>query len=121
MTSSYEERTGYIQGARVAVRTNKDREVEAKLEKLQEDLSDDMPPGCKSLRDIAEDKQEKFNRAVGANQRGEPEAYAVAMSASPIKANDAVLACIAADEKAKRAEGGRLWVELCTIAGVPAN
>jgi hypothetical protein len=121
MTSSYEERTAYIHEARVAVRTDKDREVEAKLEKMQEDLSDDMPPACRSLQDIAEDEQEKFNRAVGANQRGEPGAYAVAMSASPIKANDAVLACIDADEKAKRAEGGRLWVELCATAEVPAN
>jgi len=121
MTSSYEERTAYIREARVGVRTDKDREVEAKLEKMQEDLSDDMPPACKSLRDIAEDKQEKFNRAVGANQRGEPGAYAVAMSASPIKANDAVLACVDADEKAKRLEGGLLWIELCATAGVPAN
>ena len=36
MTSSYEERTAYIHEARVAVRTDKDREVEAKLEKMQE-------------------------------------------------------------------------------------
>jgi hypothetical protein len=78
-----------------------------------------MPPACKSLRDIAEDKQEKFNRAVGANQRGEPGAYA--LSGSPIKANDAVRACVDADKKANRAEGGRLWVDLCATAGVPAN
>jgi hypothetical protein len=77
MTSSYEERTAYIHEARVAVRTNKDREVEAKLEKMQGDLSDDMPPACKNLQYITEDKQEKFNRAVVANQRGEPAAYAV--------------------------------------------
>jgi hypothetical protein len=89
--------------------------------KMQEDLSDDMPPACKSLQYIAEDEQEKFNRAVEANQRGEPGAYAVVMSASSIKANDAVLACVDADEKAKRVEGGRLWVELCATAGVPAN
>jgi hypothetical protein len=76
---------------------------------------------CKSLQDIAEDKQEKFNRAVAANQRGEPEAYTVAMFASPIEANDAVRACIDADEKAKRAEEGRLWVELCATAGVLTN
>lgn len=121
MTSSYEERTAYIHEAGVAVRTDKDREVEAKLTKMQEDLSDDMPPTCKSLQYIAQDEQEKYNRAVTANQRGEPGAYAVAMSASPIKANDAVRACIDADEKAKRAEGGRLWIELCATAGVPAN
>ena len=121
MTSSYEERTAYIHEARMAVRTDKDREVEAKLKKMQEDLSDDMPPSCKSLQYIAQDEQEKYNRAVTANQRGEPGAYAVAMSSSPIKANDAVRACIDADEKAKRAEGGRLWVELCATAGVPAN
>ena len=92
---------------------------QAKLERMQEDLSDDMPPACKSLRDIAEGKQEKFNRAVGANQRGEPGAYA--LSGSPIKANDAVRACVDADEKPKRVEGGLLWIELCTTAGVPAN
>jgi hypothetical protein len=105
----------------VAVRTDKDREVEAKLEKMQEDLSDDMPPACKSLQDIAEDEQKKFNRAVEANQRGESRAHAIAMSVSPIKANDAVRACVEADKKAKRAEGGRLWVELCATAGVSAN
>jgi hypothetical protein len=121
MTSSYGERTAYIHEARAAVHTDKDREVEAKLETMQEDLSDDMPPACKSLQDIAEDEQKKFNRAVEANQRGESRALAMAMSASPIKANDAVRACVDADEKAKRAEGGRLWVELCATAGVPAN
>jgi hypothetical protein len=121
MTSSFEERAAYIHEARVAVRTDKDREVEAKLEKMQEDLSDDMPPACKSLQYVAEDEQEKFNRAAEANQRSESRAHAITMSASPIKANDAVRACIDADGKAKRAEGGRLWVELCAIAGVPAN
>jgi hypothetical protein len=88
---------------------------------MQEDLSDDMPPACKSLQDIAEDQQEKFNRAVEANQRGESRAHAIAMSASPIKANDAVRACVDADGKARRAEGGRLWVDLCATTGVPAN
>jgi hypothetical protein len=121
MTSSYGERTAYIHEAGAAVRTDKDREVEAKLEKMQEDLSDDMPPACKSLQDIAEDEQEKFNRAVAANQPGESGAHAMAMSASPIKANDAVRACVDADGKARRAEGGRLWVELCATAGVPPN
>src|SRR5271170_1452647 len=62
MTSSYEERTAYVHEARVAVRTDKDREVEAKLERMQQDLSDDMPPACKSLQYTAENKQEKFNR-----------------------------------------------------------
>jgi hypothetical protein len=121
MTSSYEERAAYIHEAQEAVRTDKDREVEAKLEKMQEDLSDDMPPACKSLQDTAEDEQKKFNRAAEANQRSESRAHAIAMSASPIKANDAVRACVDADGKAKRAGGGRLWVELCAIAGVPAN
>ena len=69
MTSSYEERTAYIHEARVAVRTDQDREVEAKLEKMQEDLSDDVPPACKSLQYIAEDEQEKFNRGVEARKR----------------------------------------------------
>jgi hypothetical protein len=121
MTSSYEERTAYIHEARVAVRTDKDRAVEAKLENMQEDLSDDTPPACKSLQYTAENKQEKFNRAVEATQRGKSGVRAAPMSASPIKANGAVLACIDANQKAKRAEGGRLWVELCATAGVSAN
>jgi hypothetical protein len=68
MTSSYEERTAYIREARVAVRTDEDREVEAKLEKMQEDLSDNMPPACKSLRYIAEDEQWKIQPGC----RGQP-------------------------------------------------
>jgi hypothetical protein len=121
ITSSYEERPAYIHQARVAVRTDKDREVEARLEKMQEDLSDDMPPACKSLQYLAEDRQKKFNRSVEAKQRGGSAAHAVALSASSIKANDAVLACIDANQKAKRAEGSRLWAELCATARVSAN
>jgi hypothetical protein len=121
LTSSYEERTAYIHEARVAVRTDKDREVEAKLEKMQEDLSDDMPSACKSLQYTAEHEQEKFNRAIEARQRGESGARAVAMSSRPTKASDAVLACVDAAGKDKRAEGGRLWAELCATAGVTAN
>jgi hypothetical protein len=37
MTGSYGERAQYIHEARVAVRTDKDRQVEAKLEKMQLD------------------------------------------------------------------------------------
>jgi hypothetical protein len=120
MTSSYEERTAYIQQARVAVRTDKDREVEAKLEKMQEDLSDDIPTACKSLQNTAEHEQEKFNRALKARRRGESGAHPMAMS-SRSKASGAVLTCIDAAEKAKRAEGGRLWTELCTAAGVTVH
>lgn len=121
MTSSFEERAPYIHEARMAVRTAKDREVEAELEKVQKNFADEMSPACKNPQDIAEDEQEKFNRAVEANQRGESRAHAMAMSASPIKANNAVRARVDSDKKAKRAEAHRLWVELCTIAGVPAN
>ena len=120
-TSSYEERTAYIREAQAAVRTDKDREVQAKLEKMQEDLSDAVPSACKSLQDAADDKQKKFNRAVKAKLRGESGAAALTMSASPVKANDAVLACIHAHEKARRAEGHQLWVVLCATAGVPEN
>ncbi len=100
LTSSYEERAAYIHEARAAVRTDKDREAEAKLEKMQKDLSDDIPPACKSLQSVGE---------------------AVAMSSSPIGTSDAFRACIDADKKAKQAEGGRLWAELCADARVSAN
>jgi hypothetical protein len=120
MTSSIEERAAHIQEARMAVRTAKDREVEADLEKVQKDFGDEMSAACKSFQYLGADKQEKFNREVEANQRVEPGAYAVVMSDdAPIKSNDAVLACIAAEERAKQSEGGRLWVELCATAGVP--
>jgi hypothetical protein len=121
MTSSYEERTAYIHEAGVAVRSDKDREVQAKLEKMQEDLLDDMPPACKTLQYTAEHEQQKFKRAVEAKRRGESGSHAVAMSSIPIKASNAVRACVDADQKARRAEGGRLWAELCAVAGVPAN
>jgi len=45
----------------------------------------------------------------------------VIMSDSTIEAHEAVLACIAADEKAKQAEVGSLWAELRATAGLPAN
>ena len=69
MTSSFEERAAYIHEAQMAVRTAKDREVEAELEKVHKDFGDEMSPACKSLQDIADDKQEKFNREILRLQR----------------------------------------------------
>jgi hypothetical protein len=123
-SSHLEERAQYIHEARVAVRTDKDREVEAKLEKLQDDVEENISSACRSLQYTADDEQQKFNRVQAAYERGGPgkqAAYAVIMSSSTIKANDAVLACIAADEKVKHEEVGRLWPELCTDAGIPAD
>jgi hypothetical protein len=122
MTGSYEERALYIHEARVAVRTNKDREVEAKLEKMQWNGGGNMSPACQKLQYIAEDKHQKFKREVAANERGEPGAYAAVMSDNDeIKAGDAVLACIDAAEKAQQSENDKLWPELRATAGLPAH
>jgi hypothetical protein len=123
-SSHLEERAQYIHEAQVAVRTDGDREVEAKLEKLQDDLEENLSPACQSLQYAADNEQEKFYRAHEAYERGGPgarAAYAVVMSDSNIKAHEAVLACIAADEKAKQVEVGGLWAELRATAGLPAN
>jgi hypothetical protein len=122
MTGSYEERAQYIHEARVAVRTDKDREVEAKLEQMQWDGGGNMSPTCLNLQSIAADAQAKFHREEAADDRGEPGADAVVMSDNaPIKANDAVLACIEANEKAEQVEIMRLWAELRHTAGLPLN
>jgi hypothetical protein len=123
-SSHLEERAQYIHEARVALRTDKDREVEAKLEKLQDDVEENLSPACQSLQYTADNEQQKFNRAQAAYERGWPDARGASkliMSDSTIKANDAVLACIAADEKVKHEEVARLWPELCADAGIPAN
>jgi hypothetical protein len=46
MTGSYDERAQYIHEARVAVRTDKDRESEAKLEKMQGELDGSFVKGA---------------------------------------------------------------------------
>jgi hypothetical protein len=118
-----EERAQYIHDAQVSVRTDEDREVEAKLEKLQDDLEENLSPACQSLQYTADNEQQKFYRAHAAYKRGGPgarAAYEVVMSDSTIKAHEAVLACIAADEEAKQVEVGRLWAELRATAGLPA-
>jgi hypothetical protein len=48
--SSLEERAAYIHEARMAVRTARNREVEAELEKVQKDFADEMSPVCQSLQ-----------------------------------------------------------------------
>jgi hypothetical protein len=123
-SSDLEERAQYIHEAQVAIRTDKDREVEAKLEKLQDDVEDRLSHACQSLQHAADNEQQKFNRAHAAFERGgsgAQAAYAMVMSDSTIKAHDAVLACIAADEEAKQVEVGRLWAELRATARLPAN
>jgi hypothetical protein len=122
MTCSYKERAQYIHEARVAVRTDKDREVEAKLKKMQWNGGGNMSPACQKLQYIAVEKQKKFKREVAANECGEPGAYAVVMSDNDdIKANNAILACIDAAEKAQQSENDKLWPELRATARLPAH
>ena len=67
-----EERAQYIHDAQVSVRTDKDREAEAKLEKLQDDLQENLSPACQSLQDTADTEQQKFYLAHAAYKRGGP-------------------------------------------------
>jgi hypothetical protein len=55
-SSHLEELAQYIHEARVAVRTNKGWEVEAKLERLQDDVEGDLSPACGSLQYTADNE-----------------------------------------------------------------
>jgi hypothetical protein len=58
MMGSDEERPSYIREARAAMHTDKDREVEAKLEKMQkDDTEENTVSACAGFEEVAEDRQ----------------------------------------------------------------
>jgi hypothetical protein len=58
MMGTDEERPGYIRKARAAMHTDKDRAVEAKLEKMQkDDTEENTVSACAGFEEAAEDRQ----------------------------------------------------------------
>jgi hypothetical protein len=102
--TTWEERAQLVPKAQVAVRTKKDRETEAKLEKMQWDGSNDnVSPACQKL--------DPFTNAALA--RYDYDEFR--------KTGEALIACNDADEKARQVDAMRLWDELRHTAGLPAN
>jgi hypothetical protein len=107
--TTWEERDQYVHETRTAVRTDKDREVESKLEQMQWDGSNDnVSSTCRQLEFVQKQKFHQIGITAGAADEFE-------------KASDAFNACDAADEKTKEVDATRLWDELRHTTGLPAN
>jgi hypothetical protein len=117
-TTNQDERAAYIHKARNAVRTDKDRESEAKLEKRQADFDGETTSAAcrdrKSAADQAEHNWRPFEDNVDLKSSDVQECRA-------LRASGAYTACVTTSEKVAHTEGFRLYQELCTTAGIPAN
>jgi hypothetical protein len=117
-TINQDERATYINKARVAVRTDKDRESEAKLEKRQADFDGEITSAaCRDWRsaiDQAEHNWWAFEDNADSKTSDVQEGRA-------LRASGAYRTCVTTSEKAAHTEGFRLYQELCTTAGIPAN
>ena len=142
-----EERTIYIHEARIAARTAKDRESEAKLEQMQGDLDGSSVMGACSDWKFAADQREpiwqlahdnigisrsnddlekqiadlegKPYRASGVTEADLKDADAQAGQAKI--ASRAYMACLATKEAFAQKDGDRLNHELCATAGIPSE
>jgi hypothetical protein len=145
--SNIEERAQYMHEARVAVRTLKNRESEAKLEKLQgEGDGSFVTCGC-SDRNFAADLWEQNRQAADANiafdrsndalerhiAELEGKSYRArgatgtdvedpnSESAQGMKVNESYRTCLATKEAVAQKDGDRLKHELRATAGLPLN
>jgi hypothetical protein len=112
-TTNQDERAAYIHKARVAVRTDKDRESEAKLEKSKLTLMAKLHPllaviGNQPLtwRAFEDNVDLKSSDVQEGRVLGPSGAYTT---------------CVTTSEKVAHTEGLRLYQVLCTTAGIPAN
>jgi hypothetical protein len=146
-SSNIEERAQSIHQARVAVRTVKDRESEAKLEKLQSDADGSfVTNGCSDWK-FAADLWEQNQQAADANVpldrsidvvarhiaelEGKPYrppgATAAGLkdpdseSAQGTKANESYRTCLATKEAVAQKDSDRLNHDLRATAGLPLN
>jgi hypothetical protein len=145
--SNIEERAQYMHEARVAVRTVKDRESEAKLEKLQSDADGSFVTGGCSDKKFAADLWEQNRQAADANiafdrsndalerynselegkpyrARGTTAANLKdpnSESAQGMKVNESYRTCLATKEAVAQKDGDRLNHELRAAAGLPLN
>jgi hypothetical protein len=146
-SSNLEERAQYIHEARVAVRTVKDRESEAKLEKLQSDADGSFGTSGCSDRKFAADLWEQNRQAADANiafdrSNDALEKYTSELedrpyrargttstdlkdpnseSAQGMKVNESYQTCLATKETVAQKDGDRLKHELRATAGLPLN
>jgi hypothetical protein len=146
-SSNIEERAQYIPEARVAVRTMKDRESEAKLEKLQGEGDGSFVIGGCSDKKFAADLWEQNRQAADANiafdrsndalekhigelegkphrARGEAGTDVKdpnSESAQGIQVNESYRTCLATQEAVAQKDGDRLNHELRAAAGIPLN
>jgi hypothetical protein len=123
MMGTYDERPAYIHEARLAVRTDKDQEVEAKLEKMQADATEEnTASSCADFEVEAQTRQRNFKQGQAALDRGQGSFASVrAAGDESIKADNTDMACDAADGNAMMAPAYQLWIELRTTAGLPLN
>jgi hypothetical protein len=147
MSGSDGERAQYIHEARVAVRTDKDREVEAKLEKMQGDADGSfVTGGCrdwKSAADIWEHNRQasEYNVALSESTddmekriavlegkpyraRGDTAAAlktSASQSAQAAKVNEQYRICLSTKETVAQKEAEGLYQGLRATAGLPAN
>jgi hypothetical protein len=117
-TTNQQERAALIHRARIAVRTDKDRESEAKLEKRQADFDGETTSAAcrdwESAADQAEHNWRAFEASVDVKSSDVQEGLA-------LRASGAYMSSVTTNEKVAHAEGVRLHQELCTIAGIPAS
>jgi hypothetical protein len=117
-TTNQDERATYINKAQVAVRTDKDRESEAKLEKWQADFDGETTSAAwrdwKSAADMAEHNWRAFEGNVDLKSSDVQEGRVLGPSG-------AYMTCVTTNEKVAHTEEFRLYQELCTTAGIPAN
>ena len=142
----FEERAVYIRKARIAVRTVKDQESEAKLERMQGDLDGSSVMGACSDSKFAADQREpiwqlahdnigisrsnddlekpiadlegKSYRASGTTAVALQDADAEAIQAR--NASRTYMACLATKEAFAQKDSDRLNHELCATAGIPS-
>jgi hypothetical protein len=146
-SSNIQEQARYIHQARLAVRTMKDRESEARLEKLQGDADGSfVTDGCGNWK-FAADLWEQNRRPADANlafdsSNDAPESQIAELegktyrprgatgadlkdpyseSARGKKVSESYRTCLATKEAAARKDGDRIKQELRTAAGLPSD
>jgi hypothetical protein len=123
MMGTYDERPAYIHKARLAVRTDKNQEVEAKLEKMQADATEEnTASSCADFEVEAQTRQRKLKQGHRAFDIGQGSFASVrAADKESVKADNTEMTCDAADGDAMMDAAYQLWIELRTTAGLPLN
>jgi multidrug resistance efflux pump len=129
-TAHLEDRTIYIHEARIAARTMKDRESDAKLEQMQGDLDgSSVTSACSDWKFAADQREPIWQVArdnIGTSRSNDDLEEQIAdlegkqYRASGTTASDLreYAACLATKEASAQKDGDRLNHDLCTTAGI---